>query len=647
MAKRRTFRNETADEDDKTPKTKLTIKSLRRTLALFHYMGRHKWKFYLGMVFLALTAATALIFPSLIGDLMGLVGGEDARNGMSGLNKNLIEKLNNTYLDQSTKDQLIAAANVVGLQLLVLFALQAVFSFFRVLLFSQATENLLAGLRQDVYGRLVRMPMSFFSRNQVAELNSRISADISQLGDTVTTAVAEFLRQFIIIAGGVTMICVLSWKLSLLMLAVVPPIALITVFFGRRIRKFSRQLQDRIADSNIIVGESLTGISNVKSFTNEAYEIERYRKSTNSIVDTAIQFARARGLFFSFIIFCLFGSIILIVWAGVRMTVEDELTAGQMLQFMFYTVFVGASFGGLPEQYAQIQKAVGASERLFELLSETHEPVNTNPAKQKNSIKLQGEVAFRKVGFSYPTRKEFTVLEEVTFEAGKGQTIALVGHSGSGKSTIAQLLLRFYDPDKGEILFDEKNAREYDLTELRENMAIVPQDVLLFGGTIRENIAYGKPGANDAEIIDAARKANALGFIESFPDKLDTKVGDRGIQLSGGQRQRIAIARAVLKDPSILILDEATSSLDSESERLVQEALDKLMLGRTSFVIAHRLSTIRNADKIVVIDKGKVAETGTHEELMAKADGIYKGLVRLQYRDEGVTSSVAPEKLAE
>jgi ABC-type multidrug transport system fused ATPase/permease subunit len=417
------------------------------------------------------------------------------------------------------------------------------------------------------------------------------------------------------------------------MLAIVPPVALITVVFGRRIRKHSKNVQEKVGESNIIVTESLQGISNVKSFTNEAYEISRYKKSTLSIVKEAINFAISRGSFFSFIIFCLFGSMMVMVWFGVRMTVTDELTGGDMMSFLFLTLIVSASFGGIPEQYAQIQRAVGASDRVFELLEENIEAVNTEENRVRGNLKLRGEVRFEHVAFSYPTRKEFPVLYDISIDIKPGETVAIVGPSGSGKSTTAQLLLRFYDPDKGKISFDGKDAREYDLTELRENMAIVPQDVLLFAGTIRENIAYGMPGATEEELIEAAKKANALSFIESFPDKFETKVGDRGIQLSGGQRQRIAIARAVLKNPAILILDEATSSLDSESERLVQEALDKLMVGRTSFVIAHRLSTIRNADKIMVIEKGVVVESGTHDELITIDNGLYRSLSRLQFQD--------------
>jgi ABC-type multidrug transport system fused ATPase/permease subunit len=614
-----------ADTNEELPKAKLNKDSLRRAQRLLRFIGPHKWKFLLGMVFLGLTAGTALYFPKLMGSLMGLIGG-------SGTSLSGIDKLKSVQLSDDNARILVAAANTIGLKLLILFAFQAVFSFFRVLLFAQVTENMLAAVRLATFSQLVKMPMSFFSKNQAAELNSRISADITQIGDTLTTGIAEFLRQFIIIIGGVTAICLISWKLALLMLAVVPPIALIAVYYGRKIRGHSRNVQDRVADSNIIVGESMQGITNVKSFTNEGYEIGRYAKATTNIVDAAIRYAISRGTFFSFIIFCLFGSIILIVWSGVQMTVHHELSAGEMLQFMFYTLFVSASFGGIPEQYAQIQRAVGASERIMEILDETPEDIHPRSDSSTSGIRLSGNVSFEDISFCYPTRKDFTVLHDISFSAKAGETIAIVGPSGSGKSTLAALLLRFYDPNSGKVLFDGKDAREYDLTDLRNNMAIVPQDVLLFGGTILENIAYGRPGATLEEITDAAQKANALEFINTFPDRFQTKVGDRGIQLSGGQRQRIAIARAVLKNPTILILDEATSSLDSESERLVQEALDKLMVGRTSFVIAHRLSTIRNADKIVVVERGVVRETGTHTQLMLQENGLYRSLSQLQYQ---------------
>lgn len=613
MAKKGRFQTNVRAEEE-LPKAKVNADSLKRASRLFGFMGKHRWKFFFGMFFLLCTGATALLFPQLLGNLMGIIGRENA-----------------------SEESLLAAADKYGMWIIVLLSAQAVASFFRVYFFENATQNMLASVRLATFTHLMRLPMTFFSKNMAAELNSRVSADITQIGETFTTALAEFFRQFIIVIGGIVLIGFTSWKLALLMVCVVPPVAIIAMIFGRKIRAIAKQLQERVGESNLIVGESLQGIANVKAFTNEGYEGKRYRNVAEKIIEIAMKNARNRGMFFAFIIFCLFGSIMLMVWYGVRLKVSGDISPEQMVAFLMTTMFVAASIGGLPEQYAQIQRAIGAADRVFEILNEEVEEVSLDETRKRAQLKLRGEVEFRHVKFAYPTRKEFTVLEEVTFNVKQGQTIALVGHSGSGKSTMAGMLMRFYNPDTGSITIDGKNVKDYDLTALRENMAIVPQDVLLFGGTIAENIAYGRPGASKEEIAEAARQANAYNFIESFPDKFETKVGDRGIQLSGGQRQRIAIARAVLKDPSILILDEATSSLDSESERVVQEALDKLMIGRTSFVIAHRLSTIRNADKIVVLDKGVVAESGTHDELIQIKDGVYRSLNNLQFQDSPST----------
>lgn len=594
------------------PKAKINSKSLKKTFRLFNYVGKHKWIFALGMVFLAGTAAIGLIFPRLMGNLIGVIGsGVSAKSTVN-------------------KQELLDIANNTGINLLILFAIQAVFSFFRVVTFTNFTENMLASLRKAAYEKLIQMPMTFFSQRQVAELNSRISTDITQISETFTTNIAEFLRQLILIIGGIIIISIMSWRMSIVMLAIIPVIAVITLFFARYIRKLSKEVQDNIADSNVIVGESLQGITNVKSFTNEGYEIKRYNQKIVDIMKLAIKGGIARGSFFSFIIFCLFGAIIFIVWYGIQLTINDVISATDMVSFLMYTVFVAASIGGIAEQLAAIQRAIGATERVLDIIDGKPETIDINFEKQKHQERINGKIEFKNVSFFYETRPDFQVLKNITFTANKGETIALVGPSGAGKSTIASLVLRFYEPQSGEIIVDGKSTKEYSLTELRNNMAIVPQDVLLFGGSIKENIAYGKPNATIEEIVEAARKANALNFIESFPQQFETLVGERGIQLSGGQRQRIAIARAVLKNPSILILDEATSSLDSESERLVQEALDKLMVGRTSIIIAHRLSTIRKADKIAVIEKGEVVEFGNHEELILLENGLYRSLSRMQ-----------------
>ncbi len=587
-------------QENDLPKAKLSASSLNKALLIFKYADQHKWKFYVGLVFLLFTGATALAFPKLMGMLVDCVKNKDN-----------------------------SEANTIALSLVGILLFQSLFSFFRLSLFVNFTENTLANLRLALYSNLIKLPMSFFSQKRVGELNSRIGSDITQIQDTLTSTIAEFLRQFILIIGGVILLATQSLKLTLMMLAVVPLVAVAAVIFGRFIRKYSKNVQDQVAESQVIVEETLQGISNVKAFANEWYEIARYKGKINEIVKIAIKGGQYRGYFASFIIFCLFGSIVAVVWYGVTLSISGEMTVGQLISFVLYSTFVGASFGGIAELYAQIQKAVGATERVFELLEET--PENIKSTRTTATEKIKGNVTFKNVAFSYPSRKEIQVLKDVSFSANFGQKIAIVGPSGAGKSTISSLLLRFYDIESGQILIDDKNIYEYDLENLRGNMSIVPQDVILFGGSIRENIAYGKPDATEEEIFKAAKQANALDFVNGFPEKFETLVGERGIKLSGGQRQRIAIARALLKNPSILILDEATSSLDSKSERLVQEALETLMEGRTSIIIAHRLSTIRNADAILVLNEGKISEQGTHKELLEIENGVYKNLSNLQF----------------
>jgi ABC-type multidrug transport system fused ATPase/permease subunit len=587
-------------KENDLPKSKITATSLQKAKLIFRFAGKHQWKFYVGLVFLLFTGATALAFPKLMGMLIDCVKNKDT-------------------------DQ----ANTIALGLVAILFLQSIFSFFRLSLFVNFTENTLANLRLALYSNLVKLPMPFFAQKRVGELNSRISSDITQIQDTLTSTIAEFLRQFILIIGGIILLASESFKLTLLMLSVVPLVAIAAVVFGRFIRRYSKKVQDQVAESQVIVEETMQGISIVKAFANEWYEIARYDGKIKDVVKLAIKGGKYRGYFASFIIFCLFGAIVAVVWYGVQLSISGEMSVGQLISFVLYSTFVGASFGGIAELYAQIQKAIGATERVFELLEETPEKINSQ--SNQNHEKIKGKVAFKKVAFSYPSRQEIKVLKDVNFTANFGQKIAIVGPSGVGKSTIASLLLRFYNIEGGTIEIDGKNIYDYDLETLRGNMSIVPQDVILFGGTIKENIAYGKPDATDAEILNAAKQANAFNFIEGFPEKMETIVGERGIKLSGGQRQRIAIARALLKNPSILILDEATSSLDSESEKLVQEALEILMQGRTSIIIAHRLSTIRTADQILVLDDGKITEQGTHQELLELENGLYKNLSNLQF----------------
>ena len=589
-------------KENDLPKAKITASSINKAKIIFKYAGKNTWKFYLGLLFLLLTSVTALAFPKFMGMLVDCVNKKD-----SGL------------------------ANQIALGLGLVLILQSVFSFFRLSLFVNFTENTLANVRLALYTNLIKLPMSFFSQKRVGELNSRISNDISQIQDTLTTTIAEFLRQFILIIGSFVMLASINIKLTIMMISVVPLVGVAAVFFGRFIRKYSKKVQDQVAESQVVVEETMQGISIVKAFANEWYEIERYTTKIREVVKVAIKGGQLRGYFASFIIVCLFGTIVAVVWYGVQLSIAGEITVGELFTFILYSSYVGASSGGIAELYAQMQKAIGATERVFELLEEIPEKINST--ENQNFPKIKGDVSFENVAFTYPSRKEIQVLKEVSFTALSGQKIAIVGPSGAGKSTIASLLLRFYDTTGGNITIDNKNMLDYDLEALRGNMSIVPQDVILFGGTIKENIAYGKPNATDEEIMLAAKQANALQFIQGFPEQFETVVGERGIKLSGGQRQRIAIARALLKNPSILILDEATSSLDSESEKLVQEALEILMEGRTSIIIAHRLSTIRSADQILVLDQGQITEKGTHQELIAIENGIYKNLSNLQFSD--------------
>jgi ABC-type multidrug transport system fused ATPase/permease subunit len=558
------------------------------------------------MFFLVGTAAVGLLFPLKSGSLFGFLGKSNQPTEI------VTSQLQN-----------------LGLTLLFILIIQSVFSFGRTYFFSQVTENILKGVRDDVFKKIIQMPMSFFSKNQSSELNSRMSTDINVISEAFTFNIAELLRQAIVGIGGlILMIKLTPFKIAMWFLAIIPALTVITIVFAKKIRFYSKNFQDKIAELSTIVGEAVTGIVNVKVFTNETYEIKRYGEKTSEIKKFGFKYGLFRGTFFAFIIAFVFGSVFFILYLMIKLYLEKELTGEQFGQFLMLSLFVAASLGGLPEQIASIQRALGATDRVFELIDGEIENIELSNNHEKQT---KGEITFSEVSFCYPSRPDFSVLKNISFKAESGQTIALVGSSGSGKTTIASLILRFYDPLSGNILIDGVESKSLSLTELRKQIALVPQDVILFAGSIKDNIAYGKPNATDIEITEAARKANALDFIESFPDKFNTLVGERGIQLSGGQRQRIAIARAVLKNPSILVLDEATSSLDSESEHLVQEALDKLMVGRTSIVIAHRLATIKNADKIVVLQNGKVQEIGSHEQLILNENGLYYKLCKMQF----------------
>lgn len=592
MAKRK--KEKLAEED----KRRLDKVGLRNLTGIFRFMLPYKGIFLLGLLALALSSLILLAFPRLAGELLDVASGKGA------------------YFD--------SIGQVATALLLILFV-QGIFSFVRVYTFSIVSERGMADVRQAVYGKVIWLPMSFFDSRRVGEVMSRLTSDVATLQDTFSYVLAELLRQVLTLVFGIGIIFYLAPTLTAFMLITIPVLVVSALVFGKYIRKLSKKTQDKLANANVVVEESLHSIAMVKAFTNEAFELNRYTRAVSEVVQVAIHSSRYRGFFISFVIFALFGGIVAVGWFGASLVQSGQLTVGELFSFIFYTSFIGFSIAGLGDIYTQLQRSVGASERIQEILSledESNDP--------RDVVKCRGEIEFSGIRFAYPSRKDFIVLRDLNFVVQPGEKVALVGKSGSGKSTIINLLLRLYPLNEGRILVDGIPVDQYNLTAYRKNIGVVPQEVILFGGTISENIRYGKPGATDEEVREAAQQANALEFIESFPEKFDTLVGDRGVKLSGGQRQRIAIARAILKDPAILILDEATSSLDAHSEFLVQEALEKLMAGRTSIIIAHRLSTIKKVDRIFVIHEGSLAEMGSHEELSGLDNGIYNNLLQLQ-----------------
>jgi len=582
-------------------KRKLNKQNLSKLGGIFRFLMPYRGKFFLGLIFLVFSSLTLLTFPYVAGKLIDTAQG---------------------------KDWFVSDINSIALILIAILAVQSIFSFFRVWLFALVSERSMRDIRLSLYSRMVRLPMTFFDKRRTGELISRITTDVSMLQDTFSVTLAELFRQVVTLVAGVIFLLINTPKLTLFMLGTFPVLVIVAMIFGKFIRKLSKSTQDELAAANVIVEETLQSISTVKSFVGEAFESARYGTGLNRVVGVALRAAKYRGAFISFIIFALFGGIVAVMWYGASLVSSGDMSVGELVSFVLYTTFIGGSIAGLGDIYGQVQKAIGSSERVLEILEEEAEPQNGIKADT-----FQGKISFENVAFRYPTRPEVEVLKGLTFHMNPGEKVALAGHSGAGKSTIIQLLMRFYDVQKGNIIVDDRMLSEWDLQNLRAHIGMVPQEVLLFGGSIRENIAYAKPGATEEELILAAKKANAWQFISQFPEGLNTLVGERGVKLSGGQRQRVAIARAILKDPSILILDEATSSLDAESESLVQEALDELMKGRTTIIIAHRLATIRKVDRIYVLSEGEIVEQGTHQELLSKHEGFYANLVHLQFAE--------------
>jgi subfamily B ATP-binding cassette protein MsbA len=536
------------------------------------------------------------------------------------------------WIMQNLVDAVLSQGNLTELNritalLLGAFLLRSVCYYVQGISLSFIGERIVADLRAELYQQLHQLSLHFYTERRVGELVSRLASDVTLVRSALTNNVATVLSQALSFIGSLILMLVLNWRLTLFILVLAPLVAASAAVFGARLRRLSTEIQDQLANSSALAEEALNGVRVVKAFEREPFEIKRYVVQVEQTFRAAMRMAVIRSAFGPLISFLAFGSLAGILWFGGREVLAGRITAGALIAFLVYGANIGASVGAFTSLYTQLQEAAGASRRIFELLDEKPDIDDLPGAQSLSSVK--GKITFSKVSFAYE-KISGHVLHQIDLAIQPGEVLALVGPSGAGKSTLFNLIPRFYDPVEGQVCLDDKNLRDIRLSSLRSQIGLVPQETQLFSGTIRDNLRYGRLDADDAELQEAARDANAEEFILKLPLGYDTQVGERGVKLSGGQRQRIAIARAILKNPRILLLDEATSSLDSESESLVQEALDRLMKNRTTVVIAHRLSTVQNAHRIAVLDQGRLVELGSHQQLIDQ-NGLYARLYRRQF----------------